>query len=61
MAPVGQLLHRKRKANVCLGSSVSIHDVGVGSAGGDVSSLFVAALSLEIRLACRHKQKSIQT
>jgi hypothetical protein len=61
MAPVGLLLHRKRKTNGCLGSSVSVHDVGVGSAGGDVSSLFIATLSLEIRLACRHEKKRVQT
>jgi hypothetical protein len=60
IAPVGLLLHRKRKANGCLSSSVSIYDAGVSSAGGDISSLFAAALSLEIRLACRHKRKRVQ-
>ena len=46
---------QKKESEWLPGSSVSIHNVGVGSAGGDVSSLFAAALSLEIRLACRHE------
>ena len=61
IAPVGLLLHNKRQANGCLSSCVSIYDAGVGSVGCDVSSLFAGALSLEIRLACRHKQKRVQT
>ena len=61
MVPIGQFMHRKIKVNDCLDSSVSLHDKGVGSAGAVVYTIFVAALSLEIRLACRHEQKRIQT